>query len=331
MTDLVTESDLVATMKELLRDPAGDIKLEDLMRPLARRIATAFADQDSFPVSVLEQDMVGFVPRWLEQVRGYEDGVRPILSLVRLAGAYGRPEHVVVWEQVVKALMRNVGNLAGHPALVELRGYPTVLVLHVAAIAAASRENWSPLVGFAVRPMTTAQYSNEKAVVAEEVTVLSVAGRVETTLHVLTQLDEGQALDEELIRRVDGGQTRRRYTPMSDHLHHVLRELFRDEFDDDVEYDAAFDRAEIMLDAIAADAALESGRGHWPGGNYGRYTWKDRYADVRPEGRLAVEAGAAGASWGPTAAGLFGGDAERAVRALEKVQTVATEYRKAYR
>jgi len=44
------------------------------------------------------------------------------------------------------------------PALINLRGYPALILMYVAALGAAFRRNFTPLVGFAVEPAVRDTY-----------------------------------------------------------------------------------------------------------------------------------------------------------------------------
>lgn len=116
-----------------------------------------------------------------------------------------------------------------------------------------------------------------------------------------------------------GSPSSPRYTPISDHLYTLFAPLFGDQFVSDEDYADAYDRVEVLLDAIAADAKQQSGSYGSARGGYGRYTWRHQREEVPPEKRMLDEAQAAGVGWTPLLDGLFDGDTSRAVSALTTV------------
>jgi hypothetical protein len=138
--------------------------------------------------------------------------------------------------------------------------------------------------------------------------------------------DEKPVSDEELGSLLTGGGGPR-YTPISDHLFTILAPLYRPQFASDADYADAFDRVEVLLDAISEDARAQSDRYHGAHGGYGRYTWRHRHSNKGPEAVMLDEARAQGAGWTPLLAGLFGGESDRAIAALENVADLAGRIR----
>ncbi len=314
------------TMKQLLRDPAADIALEDLMKELGTALRERLSDDEIFPVAIEDRTLEAFYPAWREQVDQYEKALGPILEPVRLAAAYGLPQHDAVWARFMAQLTPRIGRAAGVPALTALRGYPALLIMYVAAIAAVERDNYSPLNGFVARPVVRSEFTRvDRIPLSYQVDVRSVVPDVKYLASALALEDAGELVDAaivEALARRGGG----RRTPMSDHLHHFLRGLFEDEFPTSTDYDEAFDRAEILLDAIATDAATQLGLGMGGAGGYGRYTWRHEYAQTPPEAAMRAEAEAP--TWLPMSAGLFGASSDRATAALERVVQNAAAYRR---
>ena len=137
--------------------------------------------------------------------------------------------------------------------------------------------------------------------------------------------DEGREIDDTLIEGLVGGSVATRYTPMSDHIHHLLRDLFSDDYPDEDDYADAFDRAEVLLDALAFDASKQANySGH---GGYGRYTWRYKHDDNPIEKRILAELERDQQGWPPLLDGLFGSSVGRAAAALERVSESAAQHR----
>jgi hypothetical protein len=155
----------------------------------------------------------------------------------------------------------------------------------------------------------------------------SVVNDVEPLASALAMADDGREIDDELIDGLVAKSIGRRHTPISDHLHHLLRDLFRDEMGDDTDYADVFDRAEVILDAIASDMAKQLGRWSSGRGGYGRYTWRYNHSDNPVESRMLTEAEEQGEAWAPVLDGLFGGSSDRAIAALKTVSSIAARIR----
>jgi hypothetical protein len=139
-----------------------------------------------------------------------------------------------------------------------------------------------------------------------------------------------------VIEKFNAKQTTRLRTPVADWLHVILREHFDEQYADASAYSEAFDRAEVVLGMISQDISnVEIGgdperswakRSLW----FGRSTWRANYGSGAA-GIIAAEIQRDGLSWPPLAAGLFGGQFDRAVTAssdyAEQFAKIANSHR----
>lgn len=307
------------TLKRLLRDPTADIALEDFMSTLAKPIRAALRDAERFPSSVPQSDTEAAYRAWSGQVREYEELLEPALEPLRLAGMYGSHTHSEAWRQFMRSLSSEIGPAGGMRLFTELRGYPALLAMHVVAVGCVARGNHVPLLGTAVRPRVRVDYNNTTVPVVSYVNARSICdvgdGVLPSALHYE---DTGGEVNEEYFQK----RPTKYFTPMSDHVQHVLRDLFIDDFPTQDEYDDAFDRACVLLDTLAIDSHDDALSGHHSAG-YGSYVWRHRRSERAADAALLKEASDQGAAWKPLADGLFGGDAARALAALNKVREMA--------
>lgn len=307
------------TMKQLLRDPSADIALEDFMGALARPIRAAVMDEERFPASVPDTDTLSLYKEWSGRVRAYEALMEPSLEPLRLAGMYGSHAHTQAWHQYMRSLTVEVGKRSGMAVFFELAGYPALLAMHAVALGSVARENYAPLQGFAVMPRVRVYPgSSETAPVVSFVNVRSVCDVGDRALQsALRHEDAGGEVDaEHFVRQA------KYFTPMSDHVQHVLRDLFVEEFPTLEEYDDAFDRASALLDALAGDSMDADLSGRHSAG-YGAYVWRGRRTRRPIEAVMLEELEEQGIAWKPLRDGLFGGDKDRALSALTAVQETA--------
>jgi len=100
------------------------------------------------------------------------------------------------------------------------------------------------------------------------------------------------------------------HTPLSNHLHAVLREPLREFLPQDTRYNRYFDRFEYLMAMIHADL-YEKQKGHaWA--PIGRFGWRERQ-DYENHISKEIEAkiSTMGNDWPPLKAGLFDASAER--------------------
>lgn len=139
--------------------------------------------------------------------------------------------------------------------------------------------------------------------------------------------DENEPVEDNLIAAFAADRAPVRCTPISDHIYTLLAPLFTEQFVSDDEYAEAFDRVEVIFDAVTADFRIQNGGFYGGGGGYGRYTYRYQYTDIPVEKAMLEDARAAGAGWTPLLGGMFGGDTDRAIAALERVADVAAHKR----
>ena len=320
------DANFIERLKDLLRDPNGDVKLEELIAEATASVVAQLTE-GTFPSSVGQISRTEFTRLWIEQAREYDLAVAGLLTPARLIGSYGLAFQQQAWKRFMRPFSRWAGWVDGTPALTTLRGYPALRLLYCTALASVQRDNFAPLVGIAVlqrlkqRPGLGASF---------EPLLVSLDARsvveMEALGSALAIADDGTELTDDQIESFYQGAGRR--TPMSDHLFVTLRAEFASEFDYEEEWEALFDRTEVLLDALAIDAqSQDDSRRYFNIGGYGRYTWRYRHSDSPIEKGLLAEIEREGERWPPVAAGLFGGQVERATKALTTLGETATGLR----
>lgn len=318
------------TMKQLLRNPAADIELEDFMGDLVRPLREKLDDDELFPTALEDRSWSSVYPVWRAHVDAYESALEPVLEPVRLAATYGQPQHRMAWERFMSRLTPRLKGGQGLAALVDLRGYPVLVLMHVVAIACEARGNYGPMLSFVVAPrVSSPRQPGQSNPLPLQVNTRSIVDGVEILASALTLSDDGIEVTEDVVAELVSKRRGGRFTPISDHINTYLRELFRDEISEDDEYDRVYDRAEVLLDALALDAAHSADGWYGPQGGFGRYTWryKHRRGPQSVEATMLADATARADAWAPVVAGLFGGDTDRALSALTRVGEYADSIR----
>ncbi|WP_159701299.1 toll/interleukin-1 receptor domain-containing protein [Arthrobacter sp. 18067] len=321
----------VQEIKELLRDPNGDIALEDLAADVAKPICTALKDPEIFPTSLpasLERSRIGVAKYYIGRIHEYDRVLEPLFRVVQLGAMYGLPQHEVVWTNLIEALGSTVHQRSGDPALLELRGYPVIVATHVAAMAAISRKNYVSLRAFAATP--TVRTAAGKVPVALDYSPRRVFSEMQWVTSALVIAEDQRAEpDDALLEGLLRGSVGKRHTPLSDHLYRLLAPLFSDYVGDEMDYAELFEKAEVFLDLITADVAAvhpELYRSFY--GGYGRYTWNHVRSPLPPEKALSAAFESSQKGWSPLLDGLFDGSAQRAQLAFSEVMSHAETVRK---
>ncbi|WP_110590282.1 toll/interleukin-1 receptor domain-containing protein [Microbacterium suaedae] len=325
------ESDVVETVRTLLRNPSLVMDYDEYLADLRSPISESLADRDEFPLSVPSGAKANaeFVHAWVRRVRRYEDIVAPALIPVKLISMYGSRAHEQELTQTLQIVAHESNQRAGSEILMSLHEYPALLMTYAAALGAVAKQNFSMLRAVTADVQVTPLGASRVPFILTSGSQ-SVIG-VDRGLALGTVLclqDDGKTPTEDEIENLLAARGGRRFTPISDHLFTALAPLYKQQFASDAEYAGAFDRIEVLLDAISEDARNETNGYYGPHGGYGRYTWRHKHSAQGPETVMLDEARAQGAGWTPLLGGLFGGKSERAIAALEAVEVLAGDIRK---
>ncbi|WP_217132890.1 toll/interleukin-1 receptor domain-containing protein [Leucobacter chinensis] len=323
------KSDVVETLRNLLRNPSLVMDYDDYLSNLREPIREALKDRDRFPLSVpqamrMDKD---FAREWTDRVRDYDDLLAPALVPLKLIAMYGTRAHEQELAQTIRMLAQESQD-TGTEILLSVHEYPAVVATYVVALGALAKQNYSMLRSATsdVRILTNHGQSIPFILASGNQSVIGIGQWL--ALGTLLCLEEDKKEpDEEQVEKLLTGRGARRYTPISDHLYTLLAPLYQHQFAGDSEYAEAFDRVEVLLDAISEDARAQAGEFYGGHGGYGRYTWRHRHSRQGPETVMLQEARAQGPGWTPLLGGLFGGESDRAIAALEAVEELAGHIR----
>ena len=314
----------VEELRALLRNPTLVMDYDEYMLRLRAPVLAGLRDRERFPISgeggTLTVDMA---LAWAQRIQDYEALISSLLEPIKLVGMYGQPGHSQGLTETMRAIGQESIQSEGLDFFRVAHEYPAVALTYVVTLAGMVKQNYATVraavddaavstpFGRAVVPFIAMSGAN------------SVEGNWRSVASLLCLADDGKPMDqaaaEGLLKKTIGA----RHTPISDHLFSLLAPLFHDQFQSDNAYADAFDRAEVLLDAVAADTRLTNQKFYGGNGGYGRYTWRHRHSDAAPEVVMLAELEAAGAGWTPLMSGLFGGEVDRAKAALENVIEMA--------
>lgn len=303
-------------VKARLLDERRQIELDDYVRSLTERVVADLMDQHVFPTTSdrLGDDAEG--ARFLiAQVHSYRQRVANLIDILVAGCAWGREEHAGLWRRTIERIANTSGSESGQRALVDLRRYPTLLLLYAGAMAALDRDNYRALRSIAIDAQIRTHSGTLPLITSAH---LSRPFPNEMTRQALAFDAEGEEITDSLIETVRSRRRGKRYTPISDHLYARLRRHLEAHLPDDGRYTDVFDRTEIVLAVLALDQKLvfDSSDVYVSGAWFGAFTWRDRYSSPSLEQRVFADAVVAGESSPLLQAGLFGGSRDRMERAF---------------
>lgn len=323
-------SDVVERLRELLRKPTLVMDYDDYLSDLRGPIVKALASRDEFPLSMpsVAKADADLVWNWVKRVRRYDDVMAPTLIPVKLISMYGSPAHEQELTKTMQIIAQESTHREGTDLLTHLHQYPAVLMTYAAALGAVAKQNYSMLRA-ATADVQVTRLGDPRLPFILTSGNQSVVGidRWLALGTVLSLEDEGKEPTTEEIEQLLSGRGGRRFTPISDHLFTILAPVYEHQFAGDIDYADAFDRVEVLLDAISEDARLQTDRYYGAHAGYGRYTWRHRHSTEGPETIMLNEVRSQGAGWTPLLGGLFGSDPTRAIAALEAVADLAGKIR----
>lgn len=284
--------DPINLLKECIPDPRCRIKLDDIVTKEVRRVQYEIS-AEKFPVQTAGVTAEDF----LDRLRRYESVTKDLWSLVALLTHWGTAEHLPVLKKIIARMADYNERTGGKVAWLELRWYPTLLLLYTGGIAALYSGQYRNLSALFLTRVGS-RYSGDKT---EEILIPVVEAALEMERMNLWKILPGHE---------------RNYVPRSEYLFKALQPTLDDLFFLGRSYEHLFDRFEILFALVYADLDVSRGGRIW--GPPGRFAWKhSSRRHESPFSEIVEEANVQGADWAPLKAGLFGGATERFKRVAD--------------
>ncbi|HMD85925.1 MAG TPA: SIR2 family protein [Terriglobia bacterium] len=274
-----------ALLKKYLGDEHQRIALHDLVMSETEKLYDSTSDTQ-FPI----QGVNFSFEELLSRINRYE-ALTEIVRDIFINGCYwGQDQHRSLWtrclERVANRSSLKSGMFTGD--WLNLRLYPSLLLLYASGISSVASERWGNLRATLVEPLFEKLNGRKRSL------ILAVYPY--------------SVIRPEIADQLPGME--RRYTPVSDWLFIKLRESFRPLLPRDADYERCFDRFECLRSLIHADLQeKETGTTVQP---LGRFAWKSFSAsDSNPITQLEADVTTAGSRWPLLACGFFDDSVER--------------------
>lgn len=308
--------------KEMIRDPAREIELDELINQEVATTLAAMRDADRFPMTLPGRDREQHMLQVVEFANAYQELVAPFCASLQVAARWGTPQTLTPWIKGIRALSAEAMKITGGwDALVELRHLPTLLAVTVAATASVGQNRWDNFKALLVdNKVANPNLQGTRIAIIESVSPYEpFTGAAEQAAQILAR--SAQTGSDFATTQADIKKMGQLYTPVPDWMFKILRPLFVEQYPDDDSYEEAVDHTEVALGVVHQDLAnmRDDGTGRlfyfqtrW----FGRSTWRyaNRYSN--PVQDLRAEQELEGSGWAPLKAGLFGGSVDRAGTAI---------------
>jgi TIR domain len=312
--------------KEMVRETAREIDLDELVSQEVSRVVTAMRDTERFPQQFSggsTQDEVAV--QLAEIATDYWQLVEPFCRSLQVAARWAAPEALGPWINGLRRLaVEAMKPVSGTTSLLDLREVPILASVMVAALASTGQGRWDNFAALLVENrVSDPALQGRRVAIIESVSPWGPFSNAAIVAHVLTRSittgdDFGAAVAG--FNKTYG----RFHQPIADWLFALLRPVFDEQFTDDDAFENAFDYAEAALGVVNEDLGNmrntgETGRplrfrNMW----FGRSTWRFAHRHCDPVADIAEDHAERGSAWRPLRAGLFGGSTDRAKVAIEQ-------------
>lgn len=312
------------TLRELLDHP-GVVRLDETLTMFAADTYARLTDLDQFPTQSPEITAEAEAFKlWVGQLQRYDEILAELIPVIRLGALYANADQLPSFSRLMQTLGHSLAYDRGVPLLTELRQYPLVASIHTAAIGAIVRRNYVAFAAMIGVPTTTTD-RGETVPLMTQIGPRGVESSAAWLPSALRYVEQGES---DINTAIEVAKRRATYTPISDHLHDLIREHYRNYIVNDREFERVWVTAEILIDATEAD--IGSSPTMWPRHlGYGRYMRTRRFhSDVAAEDTVLKTFDEQAEAWPPLAGGMFGGDPDRARVALTRVAENAESFRR---
>jgi hypothetical protein len=286
------EPAIAEKMKALLPDPAKRIELDDFVS-MHIRLFLDGADLRHFPAQGAAITNEQFTAR----VQAYETLTADLQQIAILLAKWGDASQLVLMEHIFKRLAEADKGSAGYTLWLQLGWYPLTLLAYSVGITALATQRYEPM-----------QLAFQTLVDIDR-------GRRDGRVPVVVPIIDNMTPLHDAFKMLPGHE--RDFVARSEHMFKELQPALEDALLLGRSYETLFDDFEVLLGLAYSDLTGQE----W--GPVGRFGWKQRRGlQDSPFNRVADEAKAAGPSWRPLKAGLFGGSSERLAKAVNAYKDI---------
>jgi len=291
-----------ATVKRYLVDPSARIRLRDIVHEETERL---FVETNTKIFDGQERHQPASEEiKW--RVEKYNALCETLLSILAVGCYWGDKEASKLWVASLQRIANPLENVGGLVNLLQLRHYPSLLLLYGAGVASIASGNYETLSAILTKPNARDFHHKPRP--------------------ICSVIHAGVMDSDDLMKAIP--DFARFYRPTSGYLFKILRDKLREFLPRDEDYQDAFDRFEYLLGLIHADLNhrdwpptiyqpnknLKMG---WWGPN-GLFVFRNSCQGENIKKLIEAEIEADGNNWPLLKTGLFGGSLAQLKTAKEK-------------
>ena len=216
----------IASLKRYLSEPRYRIQLSDLVNDTVGRIVEMTSGED-FDMHRPEPTTESVTAR----VRAYEAACSTLLAMATVGGFWAEEEHAGMWQRALQRLGTKK-SMSGNKVLwLDLQPYPATLLLYALGIGAAEGSRYR----FLERVLSTKLFREHQE---EKLAVRELPPFVLFSPNLSFQGGHVMGILEGMDKR---------YAPLNDWIHDILRPHTKRILPDDDRYTFVFDKLEILM------------------------------------------------------------------------------------
>jgi len=288
---------IISLVREYLTNTHSRIKLHDLAVQEVQKFLSASGNKD-FPVQTSTVTTAEFINR----LKRYESISQNLQNLVVPIAHWGTQDHIAILQKIMArtAELQNTGG--GTVVWLNLRWYPTLLLMYAGGVGAIAAENYQNLFAILTSPIGSSYKG----------------GSIPIIIPVAQALLELRR--DDMFRQLPDHKNH--YVPYSEYLFKLLQPTLDDLLFLGKNYELVFDRFEIFSSLAQIDLNDKNGERAWC--HAGRFAWKYRssHGDSSLFAQILKEAQSQKNNWPPLKAGFFDGSYDR----FDEVYTICKEF-----
>ena len=320
----------VERVRKMILDSTLRLQVEDIYDDAVEDLREIYSSPSRFPNRFVPDSTQNSQARFVvDQAHAYCKAARPLAELMAVGCSSGAVDYHPVWARVIQNLAGSLLKFEGGASeLNSIRTLPLIMLAYTACTAAMTRGDFGVIRAVAVDAKYTNNHNERVPIVGTLHTYLPFDGRQERMASALANESDGTKLTDDEFERHFAGRAAKRFTPVSDYIHDMIRPIFRRMLPEDSDYSDVFDLTEIYLGIVATyEAARVKDAGAYIHGPwFGSFTWRNRHSvGERIEDRVLGEIERP--DWKGYQARLLGGSPETAKSAAAEFVANAKKVR----
>lgn len=280
-----------AKIKKLISDPKNRIELHDLVHQETEKLYELISGMSVNKSGEAKEAASAF----MKQV---EDESKTLREIFAYGCFFGTEEQAYIWTKSLNRLGK-VPHNNGLRVMLNLQLYPAMLVLYSGGLSATVADNAPSLK--ALLTSTTSEPHEKPRMLAYKANCW--------------------LLDANVANEVLGLE--RRKTPISDHVHDVLKATFPKSLTGSDSFSLDFDKWEVILGMSVAHNLKETRPTSWA--PVGRFSWRHEDSGATGLSVIEDEINSQHTNWSPFKTGLFGSKLEDVKEAHKFVVDIADQ------